>query len=811
MLETTWQDVRYGFRTLRRNPGFTAAAVLVLALGIGATTAIFSAANAYFFRPLPFAEADRLVMLYETNPEFKWTDQTVAPANALDWRDQVEAFEDVALYSEFVSPVTWIRDGEPELLGLANVTGNFFDVLGVKPALGRATRYEETWDGKAAVVVLSWGLWQSRFGGDPSIVGRQIELSGTSAEVLGVMPQGFTFPRDDVQLWAPFGWPESNRQEAWFRRAHWPRAVARIAPGVSLDQANAQLQVVVRRLQEEYPATNSVMGAGLTSLRDFLIKNVRTTVLVLLGAVGLLLLLACTNVANLLLVRANGRKREVALRHALGAGRVRVARQMLTESMILALAGGGAGLVLGWAGIRLMARLNRVGIDGATGLALDHRVILFALVASAACAVLFGMAPALRATGGRIHEALKEGGRSRTAGRESNRTAGALVAVEVALALLLAAGAGLMVRSVWLLRHVNPGFRTDGVIAVQFTIPSSRYANRDAVLAFYDRFEEALEARPGIDRAGTVGQLPLNGTSWTSQFQAKGWPADRVGFEILHRRADDGYFEALHIPLIRGRLFEPSDRPDGPSVVVINEAFARQHFPGEDPIGKQIAYDREAGPESEWHEIVGIVGDQRQETLRDAARPEVFEDRNQDWNRTSWVVVHAAVDPGAAIPMIRATLRELDPLIPIAEVRPLHDVWSQSMARERFVLVLLGVFAVVALLLAAVGVYGVTAQALRARTSEIGVRMALGAAAPQVVRMMLRQTVGLVLLGLAGGLVGALLLARALGSLIYGVQPRDPGTFAAVATFLAFVALFASWIPARRASSVDPAVSLRNE
>ncbi|MGD8278722.1 MAG: ADOP family duplicated permease, partial [Gemmatimonadota bacterium] len=585
VLETTWQDVKYGLRTLRRNPGFTTAAVIVVALGIGATTAIFSAANAYFFRPLPFADANRLVMLYETNPEFGWVDQTVAPANALDWREQVDAFEDVALYSEFVSRATWIRNGEPDLVSVSTVTGNFFDVLGAKPALGRVTRYDETWDGNDAVVVLSWGLWQSRFGGDPSVIGRQVAIAGRTVEILGVMPQGFTFPGDDVQLWSTFGWPAANRQEVWFRRAHWPRAIARVKPGVSLEQANAQLQVVVRRLQEEYPATNSVMGAGLSSLRDFLIKDVRTTLLVLLGAVGLLLLLACTNVANLLLVRANGRKREVALRHALGAGRVRVARQMLTESVILALAGGVTGLCLGWVGIRLMAGLSRVGIEGATGLALDVRVILFALLASGVSAILFGMAPALRSTGGRIHEALKEGGRSRSTGRESNRAAGTLVAAEVALALLLATGAGLMVRSMWLLRHVNPGFDTDGVVAVQFTVPSARYADRDAVLGLYDQLEEALEARPGIDRVGTVGQLPLNGTSWSSQFQAKGWPPDRVGFEVLHRRADDGYFEALGIPLVRGRMFEPSDRPDGPKVVLINEAFAREHFPDEDPIG----------------------------------------------------------------------------------------------------------------------------------------------------------------------------------------------------------------------------------
>ena len=811
VLETTGQDVRYAIRMLRRNPGFGLAAVAVLGLGIGATTAIFSAANAFFFRPLPFRDAERLVMLYETNPEFNWTDAYLAPANALDWREQVEAFEDVALYSEFEGRVVYVRNGEPELLGLAQVSGNFFEVLGVPAVVGRTPRWEETWEGRDDVVVLSHDLWRTHFGSDASIVGRQIELGSRTVEVLGVMPRGFTFPGDGVQLWTPFGWPESNREQVFFRRAHWVRGIARVAPGVSLAEADAQLQVVVQRLQQTYPETNRVMGAGQASLRDFLIRDVRRTLLVLLGAVTLLLLLACTNVANLLLVRANGRRREIALRHVLGAGRARVARQMLTESLILAVGGGAAGLGIGWAGVRLMQRLSPVGIEGATVLALDHRVVLFTFAVSVASAVLFGMAPALRTSGGRMHETLKEGGRGRTTSRESNRVTGTLVAAEVALALLLATGAGLMVRSFWLLRHVDPGFRTDDVIAVQFNVPAVRYRDRAEVLDFQQRFAEALEARPGIDRVGLIGQLPLNGTSWSSQFQARGWPPDRLGFEILHRRADNGYFEALDIPLIRGRLFEPTDPPDGPYVVVINETFAREHFPGEDPIGQWIAYDRAAGPESTWYQIVGIVGDQQQTTPRDPARAEVFENARQDWERSNWVVVRTAAGADAVIPTIRATLRELDPLIPLADIRALRDVWRRSMAREQFVLVLLGVFAAMALLLAVVGVYGVTAQALRRRTSEIGVRMALGAGAPDVVGLMLRQALGVVAVGLVAGLGAALLLARALRSLLYGVQPGDPGTLAAVAALLGGVALFASWLPARRASGVDPAISLREE
>jgi putative ABC transport system permease protein len=386
-----------------------------------------------------------------------------------------------------------------------------------------------------------------------------------------------------------------------------------------------------------------------------------------------------------------------------------------------------------------------------------------------------------------------------------------LVATEVALALLLVVGAGLMVRSFWLLRDVDPGFQTEGTLAVQFTVPSSRYAERDQVLAFYDQLTDALEGRPGIERAGTVGHLPLAGKSWSSQFQAEGWPPDRVGFEIVHRRADPGYFEALGIPLVRGRMFDSSDGPDDPLVVVVNETFVREHFPGEDPIGQKIAYDRAATPESNWYEIVGIVGDQHQNSPGQPVLAEVFENRNQDWGRFSWVVMRTSVDPMSVVPTFRSVLRELDPLIPIATVRPLREVWLTSMVRERFILTLLGVFGAVALALAAVGVYGVTAQAARRRTQEIGIRMALGAAAPEVLSMLLRQTLGVVGLGLAVGLVATLLTTRVLSTLLFGVAPTDPRTLAAVVLLLGAVALLACYLPALRATRVDPVRSLRAE
>ena len=814
MLESTLQDLRFAGRTLRRNPGFTLAAVAVLAVGIGANTAIFSAANAFLFRPLPFADADRLVMLYETNPEFGWTDATAAPANALDWREQVGAFEDIALYSDFANRVTYVRDGEPELLGAVSVSGNFFSVLGVKPEVGRGFQWDETWKGNDNVVVLSHAFWVSHFGADPGAVGRSLTFGKTSVEIVGVMPEGFDFPNPAADMWTPWGWDPANRQAVFFRRAHWARPIGRLKPGVTMEQANTELQTVVQRLQGDYPETNRVMGAGFMPLRDFLVKGVRRPLGVLLGAVALLLLLACTNVANLTLVRASDRTREVALRFAMGARARRILRQMLTEGLLLALLGGVVGLALGWVGVRAIAARQPIGIAGATSLALDTRVVLFTLGVTIASGLLFGLAPALRAAGGDLQAALKEGGRAGSVGRGTMRTVGILVAAEVGLAVLLVVGAGLMVRTFWTLRSVDPGFRTEGVVAVQFNVPSARYPNRDQVLDFQDQFEQRMEARPGIARVGMVNQLPLSGTSWSSQFQAEGWPPERVGFEILHRRTDPGYFAALDIPLVRGRMFGPDDAADAPNVVLVNETFVRQHFPGEDPIGQKIAYDRTAAAnpdDNTWYEIIGIVGDQMQTTPAEPTRPEVFENRRQDWDNDAWFVVRTSGDVASTVAVARDVLHEMDPLIPLGSVRPIHEVWRDSMQQQEFILTLLGAFGAMALLLSAVGVYGVTAQAARKRTQEIGIRMALGAGAPDVLGLMLRQGLSVVALGLAGGVVLALGATRAMASFLYGVEPTDPVTLISVVALLAAVAAVACWLPARRATSVDPVTSLRAE
>lgn len=812
MVESVMQDLRFAGRSLRRNPGYTAAAVAVLALGIGAGTAIFSTANALFFRPLPFADPGRLVSLYETNPEFGWAHETAAPANGLDWRERIGAFQDLAFHAEMPVSRTWVgEDGEARLLRAASVSGNLFDVLGVQAEVGRTFRWEETWAPDHRVVLLGHGFWRAEFGGDPGVVGRILELDGVPTEVVGVLPPGFAYPLEEAQLWVPYGWNPADRAETWFRRAHFVRPVARLAPGVTLQEAGAELQRVAADLSREYPETNRVMGAGLQPIRTFLTREAKGRVLLLGGAVALLLVLACVNVATLSLVRGSERGREVAIRHALGAGRGRVARLILAESLLLAGVGGALGLAVGWAGIRLLEGRIPLGIEGATALALDLRVVAFALLTSAGVGLAVGLLPALRAAGAGGTGALAEGGRSGTPGWRRRRLLDGLVAAEVGLALLLVAGAGLTVRSFLLLRDVDPGFRTGGTAAVHVLVPGNSHSSREEVLAFQDAFRERVRALPGVVAAGLVGHLPLDGAGWSSQVQAEGWPAERVGFEVLHRRADAGYFEALGIPLLQGRMFGTGDGSDTPPVVLVNRSFAERHFPGEDPVGKRIANGREAASRPEehtWYEIVGVVGDQHQTSPAEPPRPEIIENRHQDWSRGNWVVFRTGGDPLDVVPAIREALRSMDGTIPLGEVRSLQEVWGRSMARERMILTLLGVFGVTALLLAAVGVYAVMAQAARARTREMGIRMALGASAPQVVGTMLRQGLTVVGAGLCLGLLAAVPAGGALRGFLYGVGPGDPGTLGGVVAVLALVAALACYLPVRRATRGDPVRAL---
>lgn len=810
-LQQAGRDVRYALRGMRHRPGFVVAILLTLSLGIGASVAMFATANALFLRPLPFANAERLQMLYETNPEFGWVDADAAPANVLDWRERVAAFEDVAGYSRFGGGLTYLKDGEPRLLDVAEVTGNFFDVLGVRPELGRAFRWAETWSDGGNAVILSHAAWEAHFDADPSVIGRSVQLGSGTYEVVGVMPRGFTFPVDGTQVWKTFGWDPASRAQTFFRRAHFVRPIAKLKAGVSAEQANAQLQVEVAKLKTEYPQTNRVMGAGMMGLRPFLLRELRKPVLVLIGAVAVLLLLACANVANLAILRALGREQEVAVRSALGAGRGRLVAMLSIEHGLLAVIGGALGALTGWAALRILG-LTGYGVPAATQVAIDGRVLLFVLGVTTFCALLFGAAPVLLALRQARGADLRSSERGAAGGRRSARLVTGLVALEVALAVMLVAGAGLMARTAMGLRQVDVGFRSDHVLALQVTTPTARYQDAAAVVAFQDRFVAALEGTPGIERAGIVGQLPLSGTSWSSQFKAEHWPADRAsGSQIVHRRADEGYFEAVGTPLRRGRLLEPRDRADAPFAVVVNESFAKQFFADEDPIGKRIAYDREPTPQSTWYEIVGVVGDQHQVSPGVAPVPEVFESRSQDWGRTVWVVMRTSVEPMSVVPSVRATLREIDAAIPIAKLRTLDEVRRASMAREDSVLGLFTAFGGLALLLAAVGVYAVAAQSARQRTREIGIRLALGATAGDIAKLVLGRGVVSVAVGLVLGLGATLAASRALESLLYGVEATDLRTIASVAVLLLGVGVIACWIPARWATRLDPVRSLKSE
>jgi len=808
--EMLLQDLRDAGRSLASRPGFFAISVTTLALGIGSATAIYSVVYGVLLRPLPVAEPDRLVQLWESSLPRGWTAVTVAPANLKDWIERTHSFESVMYYfgadgKGATTDAFSLSGGErPERLSGLLVSPNFFEVLGVPPRLGRGFAPEENTIGLHRVMVLSDRLWRRRFDEDPHVVGREVRLDGQAYAIIGVAPAGFEFPSVDVDFWAPLAF---DPEPFWGRRrAHFLRAVARLKPGTTAAQARADLSRVAAELQREHPDTNEQMGAGFTSAQEWLVGDIRRPLALLLAAVGSLLLVAGANVAGLVLVRGAGRARELAVRAALGASRTRLVRQLLTESALLAAIGGVAGVVLARTALatfwvyapRDLPRLDEVR--------LDWPVLAASVLATLATAALVGLVPALRQAHVRS-DALKDGGRGSTAAGQ--RTRRLFVTSQVALSAVLVVAASLLIRSFDRLVRVDPGFDAGKVLTFEVSLPGLGYETDAKVTAFFEALVTRLGVIPGVRAAGATSRKPLTGYRWTDDFVIESQPGF-LGRELRHKEATPGYFQAMGVPILRGRAFEWSDSASVPPVAVINEAFARAYFSDVDPVGRHISYTN-LGEDPVWVTIIGVAGNERQDGLGVAPRPEVFDCFLQSPTTEMTLVLQSAIDAATLERAARDAVGSLDPGLAVYSVETMAQIVTGSVSQERLLTTLVGMFAALALLLASVGLYGLMAAAVGVRTPEIGVRMALGARPAEVVAMVVGDGLRLVTLGLVLGLVVATVVTRGMASLLFDVTPTDPPTYAGVAAIFLMVAILATALPARRAARVDPLIALREE
>jgi putative ABC transport system permease protein len=797
------QDVRYAARLLMRQPGTTGIAIVTLALGIGANTAIFSAVDAVLLRPLPYEEPDRLMMVWEKRPAEGVLDNVVAPADYLDWASMNTVFDSMAGMTTITADLT--GNGEPIRLGAAAVGPSFFDVLRVRPLLGRTFTKDDAVPGRHQVIVLNHGLWADRFGSDPSIVGRTVSLNGVPHEVIGVVPASFEFPDAEVTLWAPLAF---DTNPAPSRSSHSLSVYARLKPGVSLAQARAGMDQVAEQLSRAHPDTNRTHGAWVSPLATEVAAPVRSGLLLLLGAVAFVLLIACVNVANLLLTRAAGRRREMAVRAALGAARGRLVGQTMTESLLLGLAGGAAGLLVASWGIGLIRILTpeSTRVIGLNHLSLDWRVLLFALALSLATAVLFGVLPAWQLANQDVNAPLQQGGRGGTPIRKSLRTA--LVVSEIALASLLLVGAGLTLRSFRVLLQSEPGFRPREAVTALVTFPGSRYRSLDTRLATLDQIEQRFRALPGARAVGTTSHLPLSGRDGRQGVVIEGRtpPADGSPTRAHARGVTPDYFSAIGIQLMEGRPFATTDRTDGPLVAIVNETMARRYWPGRSPVGGRVLL---AGTK-DWRQVVGVIRDVRHWGLDRDVNPELYMPLAQSGYPTLNLVVSTAGDPAATASAMREKLRMVDGDLALSYVRPLEAVAARSTASRRTAMLMLAIFATVALVLAAAGIYGVMSHLVSLRAPEIGVRMTLGATPQSVLRLIMREALQQAVIGLTVGIAGAVVLMQFFGGLLYGIRPADPITLVSVAALLLATAVLACLVPARRAMRVDVVEVLRS-
>ena len=811
MIETTLQDVRYALRAMRKNAVFSTVAIATLAIGIGAGTAVFSVVGAVLLRPLPYKAPDELVQIFETNPLRRWTRNIAAPANYADWRTRNKSFTDIAAYERFNSTGSGANDvfltgfGEPQGLKAMGVSGNLFQVLGAAPLIGRMFEDEEQWEGRSRVAVLSYGLWQSAFGGDPGIVGKTITLSGRGYDVVGVMPRTFFFPGRDVQLWTPFGY--TPQLVASSRRPHWLGVTARLRPDVSFERARDDMTAIARQLERQYPDTNTQMGVRLEPLHESLASEPRAALLMLSGAVGLLFLIVCANIASLQLGRGVSRTRELAIRCALGAGRARLLRQLITESVVLSAVGGALGFGLAAIARVALTRYAASVIPLFAVIQIDRSVLLFALALSLLAPVIFGIVPALSTSrSGQVTV------RSESATRQTGRLRTLLVATEVALAIVLVVGAVLLVRSLARLQDVDPGFTPEHAITFTMTLPSARYPDNAARYRAFLVIERRLREQPGVQAVGATSTLALRGFTWTGDTTIEGRAGNDYERDSRHASITPSYFSAMGIRLLAGRRFDAGDTRDAPPVTIVNEALARAYFRGLSNgavVGTRIAFGRPQD-NSPWVAIVGVVADEKQDGLDRPAEPTAYSSIGQRLQNPLTFVVRTRVDPDAAFAGARAQLRAVDKDLALTQTATLQDVVDTSLADAKFRATLLSAFAGIALLLAALGIYGVLAYFVSQRSRELGIRLALGARPDALFRMVVGQGMRPVAIGAALGLGGAVAVTTLMQSLLFGVTPIDPAAYGFAVAVLAVIALVACAVPALRATRVDPLAALRD-
>jgi len=791
------RDARYAIRQLGRTPGFTIVAILTLALGIGATSTIFSVVNGVLLRPLPYPNPSGLVRVYEILQQFGRF--SVAPATFLDWRQQNTSFERIAAINS--TGATFNSGTGPERVNGLLVSWDMFDLLQVNPAVGRTFRAEEDAPGKDAVIVISHTMWEQRFGSDPSALGRSITLNGMPVTIIGIMPAGFAFG-DGVEFWRPLALNPSNPS----RGGHFLAVYARLKPGVTIAQAHAEMKGISERLAAQYPANSANESAEVVGVHESMVAGIRPALLTLLAAVVVVVLIACANVANLLLVRASVRAKEIAIRTALGASRSRLVLQMLAESLVLSVAGGAAGLLLAYFAIHPIQTLSANGIPRASAISIDTNVLLFAFGVSMLTGVLFGVVPAWHASRTMVGSVLKEGGRSSTASGGRWMRNGLLIA-EVAMSIVLLVGAVLLLRSFSRLVNVDPGFKPDHVLAFRVALPNASYRENHQRITFMESLATKLESIPDVTSAGGINALPMRG-SYLLSFSVRGRPAAKPneGPSANYRVVTPGYFKALGVPLLRGRTFTSQDAEKAPMVAVVDQQFADRHFPGQDPIGQAI--DIGNGSDG-YYEIVGVVGAVRQSSLDAQPAATMYVAYPQDAFSSMWVVMRTTGDPSSLSPAVRQTMRELDPNLPAYAMTALATVVNESVAQRRFSMLLLTVFASIALFLAAVGLYGVVAYMVSLRTQEIGLRMAIGAQRRDVLQMVLGGGMKLALIGVAIGLLAALLLSSVMSTMLFEIERFDPASYTTTALILLAIAALACYVPARRAMRVDPIVALR--